>query len=179
MPNIVNEFLMNQLEEDFKSMGSCVVVNFDQLTVELTNEIRNELRQAGVQYRVVKNRLAVKALGKMGLDMEPAFKGKCGVILAEEEGAISAAKLVEEFAKKAKKELQTKDTPLLVTGGVIEGEAITGDAAKNISGMPDKNTVRAMLLSAMNGPARGLAACLNGLPGGLARVIQAKIDKGE
>ena len=179
MPNIVNQFLMTQLEEDFKNMGSCIVINFDQLTVELTNEIRTELRQSGVEYRVVKNRLAIKAFDKMGLNLSEAFRGKCGVVMAEEEGAISAAKLVEEFATKARKQLQVKTSPMLVTGGVIEGEAITGDAAKNIAGMPDKNTVRSMLLSAISGPARGLAACMNGLPGGLARVIQAKIDKGE
>jgi large subunit ribosomal protein L10 len=178
MPNIVNKFLLNELEADFKSMGSCVVLNFDKLTVELTNEIRTELREAGVEYRVVKNRLAVKAFASIGLDLSEAFSGKCGVITAEEEGAISAAKLVREFATKARRTLQTKKPPLIVTGGVIEGEAITGTAAANIADMPDKNTVRAMLASAIQGPSRGLAMCLDGLPASLARVLQAKIDKG-
>ena len=178
MPNIVNEFLLNELEEDFKSMGSCIVVNFDKLTVQLTNEMRNELRDSGVRYRVVKNRLAIRAFNDMGLNMSEALRGKCGLVFADEEGAISAAKLVGEFATKARRAMQTKVPPLIVTGGVIEGAAITGPAAKLIADMPDKNTVRAMLLSAIQGPSRGLAACLNGLPGGLARVVQAKIDKG-
>ncbi|MCA8955039.1 MAG: 50S ribosomal protein L10 [Planctomycetes bacterium] len=173
MPNIVNNFLMGQLESDFKSMGSCVIVNFDKLTVKLTNEMRTKLRDSGVRYRVVKNRLAIKAFAGMGLDLKTALTGKCGVIFAEEEGAISAAKLIRDFGQQARRELKAKTPPVVVTGGVIEGSAITGPAAEFIADMPDKNTVRSMLLSALLGPARGLAMCLNGVPGGLARCIKA------
>lgn len=179
MPNIVNKILMSELEEGFKGMGSCIVLNFDKLTVELTNDIRNQLREAGVTYRVVKNRLAIRAFDSMGLDMSAAFTGKCGVVIAEEEKAISAAKLIREFAVKARRALTIKKPPMVVTGGVIEGEAITGDAAASIADMPDKNTVRSMLLSAISGPARGLAACVQGVPGGLTRVLQARVDKGD
>lgn len=179
MPNIVNQFLLKQLEKDFEGMGSCIVLNFDKLTVELTNEIRTELRDAGVDYRVVKNRLAVRAFDKMGLNLTEAFQGKCGVVLADEESAISAAKLVREFSLKARKALSIRTPPLVVTGGVIEGEAITGPAAATIADMPDKDTVRGMMAAAVSGPARGIAGCLAGLPGGLARVLQAKIDKAE
>lgn len=177
MPNIVNEILMKELQEDLSDMGSCLVLNFDQLTVALTEDLRNQLREQNVSYKVVKNRLAVKAFAEKGLDLQEAFAGKCGVVVADEEGAIAVAKLVGDFGKKAKKTLQTKGTPLVVTGGVIDGNAITGDAAARIADMPDKNTVRSMILSAIQGPARGLAGCLQGLPGGLARVIQARIDK--
>lgn len=179
MPNIVNKYLLTQLEEDFKAMGSCVVLKFDRLPVELTNEIRTELREAGVDYRVVKNRLAIRAFDSIGLDLSEAFSGKCGIIMAEEEGAISAAKLVREFALKARKTLQIKKPPLIVTGGVIEGEAITGAAAAAIADMPDKDTVRSMLLSCIQGPSRSIAACLNALPEGIARATQAHVDKGE
>ena len=177
MPNIVNKYLLTQLEEDFKAMGSCVVLKFDRLPVELTNEISTELREAGVDYRVVKNRLAIRAFDSIGLDLSEAFPGKCGIIMAEEEGAISAAKLVREFALKARKTLQIKKPPLIVTGGVIEGEAITGAAAAAIADMPDKDTVRSMLLSAIQGPARGLAACIQGTHAGLARVMQAHSEQ--
>ena len=174
MPNVVNEFLLEDLQQDFQKMGSCLVLSFDKLTVERANEIRNKFREAGVTYKVVKNRLAIKALDKMGIDMREAFRGKCGIVLAEEEGAISAAKIVRDYTKKDRKR-----APLKVVGGVIEGEPIVGDQAKNIADMPDKDTVRAQLAGVISGPARGLAACLAGLPGGLARVLQAKIDKGE
>ena len=177
MPNIVNEYLLNQLEADFKKMGSCIVLNFDKLTVDLVNQIRNEFREAGIEYRVVKNRLALKAFDRLGLNLSEAFGGKCGVVMAEEEGAISAAKLVREFSLKARKALALRKPPLVVTGGVIEGEAITGPAAETIADMPDKNTVRGMLAAAVAGPARGLACCVQGVPGGLARALKARTEK--
>ncbi len=173
MPNLVNEILLEDLTEKFKDMGSCVVVSFDQLTVEQASDIRNQFRAAGLGYVVVKNRLACQALKSMGYEMRAAFEGKCGVAIAAEEGAISAAKLVREFNKPFR-----KSPPLRVTGGIIEGEAIVGAAASNIADMPDKQTVRGQLASALIGTARGIAACIASAgPAGLARAIQAKIDK--
>ena len=174
MPNLVNKILLDDLKTKFTEMGSCLVVSFDTLTVVQANDIRNQFRGAGFRYLVVKNRLACQALKAVGLEMREAFEGKCGVAFAEEEGAISAAKLVREFNKPFR-----KSPPLRVTGAVIEGAVIDGDAAKNIANMPDKQTARAMLATAVSGPARGLAAGLsNAGPAGLARVLQAKIDKG-
>ena len=177
MPNIVNNILMSELEQDLENMGSCIVLNFDKLTVALTQDIRNQFREAGVKYTVVKNRLAVRAFAERGLDLSEAFSGKCGLVIAEEEKAISAAKLVQEFGQVARKALKVKASPLVVTGGVIEGEAITGEAATRIHDMPDKDTVRSMILSAIQGPARGLAACIQGTSSGLARVLQAHSEK--
>lgn len=173
MPNLVNEILLDDFKERFKDMGSCVVVSFDKLTVEQANNLRNQFRDAGLGYFVVKNRLACRALESMGYQMAEAFEGKCGVAFGADEAAISAAKLVREFVKPFR-----KSPPLRVTGGIIEGEAIVGPAASTIADMPDKQTVRTQLATALVAPARGLAACLAAAgPAGLARVVQARIDK--
>lgn len=174
MPSMVNELLHRELEQDFQSAGSCLVLSFDKLTVAEVSDLRGKFREAGVSYKVVKNRLAALAAQKVAnVDISDAFKGKCGVVFAPDEDAISAAKIVRE-AMKAKK----KDPPLVVTGGIIEGEAITGAAASSIADMPDRHTVRGMLASTIIAPARSLATALNGVGGGMARCIQAKIDKG-
>jgi ribosomal protein L10 len=145
--------------------------------VQLTNDMRNRFRAAGVDYRVVKNRLALRAFKSLGLDLSAALEGKCGVVMAEEENAITAAKMVRDFSVEARRELKAKAPPVVVTGGVIEGEAITGPAAAGIADMADKNTVRSQILSAISGPARGLVTAIQGLPSGLARVIQAHAEK--
>lgn len=172
MPNLVNKIMLDELKADFDGMGSCVVLSFDQLDVAQDQEIRTALRESGLRYRVIKNRLAIKAFKDRDLDMREAFAGKCGVIVAPEETAIGAAKLVRETFKKK------RPAPLVVTGGVIEGQAIVGPAAATIADMPDRQTVRGMMASALVGPARGLAMAVSGVAGGLARVIQARIDKG-
>ncbi|MEM7202790.1 MAG: 50S ribosomal protein L10 [Planctomycetota bacterium] len=171
MPNLVNRILVDQLKTEFESMGSCLVVSFDKLTVEQANDIRSKWREAGLAYHVVKNRLALKAFESMKLDLSEAFRGKCGVIIAPEEAAISAARIAGETFKKI------KDPPIVVTGGVIEGEVITGAAAAGIGDMPDKTTVRGQIAGCILGVARAVATCIESAgPGGVARVLQARID---
>ena len=171
MPNQVNTILLRELERDFQQMGSCLVVTFDKLMPQQDLEIRGKLRQAGVRYRVVRNRLARRALSAMKLDLTAAFKGKCGVAIAQKEGAIQAAKVLREYIKKQ------KQPPIAVMGGVVEGQAFVGKAAEAIADLPDRNTIHTMLASVISGPARSVASILNAVAGGLARCIQARVDK--
>lgn len=172
MPNLVNEILLADLQKEFQSMGSCVVVEFGKLQPQQDIEIRGKLREAGVRYRVVRSRLARKAFEGLKLDLSGALKGRCGVAIAQKEGAIQAAKILRDWIKK------TKNAPLTIKGGVVEGTAYTGAAAESIADLPDRNTVNTMIVSAISGPARSLASILNAVAGGLARCTQARVDKG-
>jgi large subunit ribosomal protein L10 len=172
MPNLVNEILLADLQRDFSDMGSCLVVAFDKLQPTQDIELRGKFREAGVRYRVVRNRLATRAFAAMKLDLAAAFRGKCGVVIAEKEGAISAAKALRDYLKKQ------KEPPVTIVGGVIEGTPYVGAAAATIADLPDRNTVNTMLASAVSAPARSLATVLHAVAGGLARCIQARIDKG-
>ncbi|MCC6669722.1 MAG: 50S ribosomal protein L10 [Planctomycetes bacterium] len=171
MPNLVNKALMAEIQREFQKMGSCLVVSFDKLNVSDAEALRKKFREQGFRYRVVKNRLAIKAFQELRIDMSAAFTGKCGVVLAPEERAIEAAKLVREAMAKV------KQPPVVVTGGVIEGQPILGPAAATIHSMPDRNTVRAQLVGAIVAPMRSLASCVNNLGGGVARALQAHVDK--
>ncbi|GAB4147508.1 MAG: hypothetical protein Fur0037_15690 [Planctomycetota bacterium] len=171
MPNLVNQVLLQQLKSDFEGMGSCVVVSFDKLRPEQDVVLRSEFRKAGIKYRVVQNRLAARAFAALDLDLKPALKGKCAVAIAEKEKAITAAKLIREFSAKEKK------IPLEVVGGVVEGTVYLSADAAAIADLPDRPTIQARLATAIAGPARSLATILNGVASGMARCIQAKIDK--
>ena len=92
MANIVNEILLTDLTREFRSMGSCVVVEFGKLKPQHDREIRGQLRAAGIRYRVVRNRLAARAFAALDLDMGAAMSGRCGIAIAQKEGAIQAAK---------------------------------------------------------------------------------------
>ena len=171
MPNLVNEILLADLERDFQKMGSCLVVSFDKLQPQQDLEIRGKLRASGVRYRVVRNRLARRAFAALDLDMKTALTGKCGVAIADKEGAIAAAKTLRDYIKKQ------KQSPIQIVGGVVEGSAFVGAAAAGIADLPDRHTVNTMIASAVSGPARSLASILNAVAGGLARCIQARVDK--
>ncbi|HLQ39074.1 MAG TPA: 50S ribosomal protein L10 [Planctomycetota bacterium] len=171
MPNLVNEVLLADLRREFKNMGSCLVITFDKLQPEQDKELRGKFRDAGVKYRVVKNRLAVKAFAELKIDLAPAFVGRCGVAIAKKEGAIAAARLVRDYSKKQKL------SPVKLVGGVVEGQPFVGTAAEGIANLPDRHTVNTMLATAVSGPARSLATVVSALAAGMARCIQARVDQ--
>jgi len=173
MPNVVNQILLDDLKQEFESMGSCVVVDVGAVQPQQDIEIRSALREAGVHYRVVRRRLALKAFADMGLQMDEAMVGRCGIALAEKEGAIKAARVLRDWAKKH------KDAPIAIKGGVVEGQTFTGNDAAAIAELPDRDTINTKLAMVISGPARSMASVLNAVAGGLARCIQAKVDKGE
>lgn len=171
MANLVNKSILSDLKRQFKAMGSCVVVEHGAVKPQHDIEIRRAMRQAGVSYRLVRTRLAKKALESMKLDLGPAMTGRCAFAIAEKEGAIKAAKILREWIQK------TKDAPIAIRGGVVEGTPYSGAMAETIADLPDRNTVNTQIVTAISGPARSLASILNAVAGGLARCIQARIDK--
>ena len=76
MPNLVNETLLADLQREFQSMGSCVVVEFGKLLPKHDLEIRGKLRAAGIRYRVVRSRLARRAFDGLKLDLGKALTGQ-------------------------------------------------------------------------------------------------------
>ena len=74
MPSQVNQILLNDLQQEFQNMGSCVVLDVGAVNPTQDIEIRSQLRETGVRYRVVRSRLANKAFADMGLDMSEAMK---------------------------------------------------------------------------------------------------------
>ena len=152
MPNLVNQILLADLQREFQKMGSCLVVSFDNLQPEQDIAIRGKLREVGVRYRVVRNRLASKAFSALKLNLDPILSGKCAIAIAEKEGAITAAKVLRDYIKKSK--------------------------AQSIADLPDRFTVQTMIAQAVSGPARSVATLLNAVAGGVARCIQARVDKG-
>lgn len=171
MPNLVNTILLDDLSREFREMGSCVVVEFGKVLPKHDLEIRTKLRDAGVSYRVVRGRLAARAFAGMDLDLQSVFKGRCAVAIAKKEGAIQAARILRDWIK------ATKDAPIAIKGGVVEGQAYSGKDAAMIAELPDRVTVNTQIVSAISGPARSLASVVSALAGGMARCIQAKLDK--
>lgn len=172
MANVINEYLVSELQGEIKKAGSCLLVSFQKMSVAQAEDIRREFRKAGLKYRVVKNRLANVAFAAQKLDLGKNLKGKCGVVFAPEERAIEAAKLVRDHYKK----LKVKEPPLAVIGAVIEGDVIGKARSVSIADMPDRKTVQGQLASVLAAPMRSLAVALNGLAGGVSRCVQAHVD---
>ncbi len=158
---------VDAMRERFAAAGTAFLVDFQGLTVEHDTDLRNQLRQAEVDYRVVKNRLALLALGDTPLaGLGDHFQGPTAVALSQGDPA-AMAKVLVDFAK---------DHPALeIKGGVLEGgQEMDAAAIEALSKLPSLPALRAMLLSAINGPAGKLVFILSEPGRGLAASLEAR-----
>ena len=171
MPNIVNQMVVRELQDEFKEAEGMVLVNFGGLTVEETSAIRGKLAEKNVRFKMVRNSLAKRVLADRDVTFpeDSALKGNTGIAYGDAEAAIDAAKV---FADKEIK----KQGKVVVKGGMLEGNALDAASASAPADLPDRDTLHAQLLGVISGPARGLATVINAVPGSVARVIQAHAD---
>ena len=152
----------------FASSGAVVVTHYLGLTVAEMTDLRTRLRKEGAQIKVVKNRLAQKALdGSAGDAGTALFKGP--VAIAYGPDAVSAAKVVTQYAKDNDK--------FSVVGGLLGEQVLSLDAVKSLATLPSLDQIRAQLIGLIQAPATKVAGVLQAPAAQLARVFNAYATK--
>jgi large subunit ribosomal protein L10 len=156
---------LNALTEQFQKATAAMIVGFNKMTVAKDQELRNQLREAGVHYEVVKNTLARKAAE--GTPFEQAaehFKGVTAIATAEGEPVI-LSKAISKF---------TKANPDVFTFkvGVVEGKAIALPDVEAIANLPSKEELISKIMFLINCQAQRLVTVLSAVPRNLAIVIK-------
>ncbi len=156
---------LNALTEHFKNSKSAMVLSFNGLTVDKDQAFRNELRETGATYKVVKNTLARRAVE--GTSFEEAtehFKGVTSVAWTDEE-PVDLSKVISKYLKEEKDIFEFKT-------GIVDGKVVGLDEVKAIASLPSKDELIAKLLYLLNAPAQRLATVLNAIPRDLASVVK-------
>ncbi|MFT7678346.1 MAG: large subunit ribosomal protein L10 [Planctomycetota bacterium] len=170
MPNLVNKMTIADLESALEGTEGMLLVSFGGLDMSLTEKIRADLAEKGAGFRMVRNKLAKRVLSGKGLEFDAnAFLGNTAIAYGNAEAVIGAAKVLTE------KEIK-KTKLVAVKGGFLEGQTLDAAGATLLADVPDRDTVNAMLLGVISGPARGIACIINAVPASVARVIQAHAD---
>ena len=172
MPNIVNRMVVREYEGHLSETDNLVVASFHGLTMSENEMVRGMLAEKGVPFRMVRNKLLRKVLAEKGLELDAeCLTGNTGIAWGDPEAVISAAKVLTEKEVKSLKKIKLK-------GGVLDGQVLSAAEAVQLADVPDKDTLRGMLLGVISGPARSLASVINAVPSSVARVIQAHADEG-
>ena len=132
-------------------------------------DLRNKFREAGVEYRVLKNtmiRRAVDALGMEGLDS--VLEGPTAVAFGMED-AVAPAKIISEFIKKTNK--------TEIKAGVLEGKVVDVAAVNALASLPSREVLVAKVLGSMNAPITGFVTALSGNIRNLLYVLNAIGEK--
>lgn len=155
MPTAKKEQLVQELEEKFKSSQGLVFTEYRGLNANEMVELRKELRDNDLEYRVVKNRLALLAAQNVGIAIDPELlRGPTAICFGGEDPALPC-KLSVAIEKKFK--------PFIIKGGVVEGELVDASAVKELATMPSREELLARLAGAFQGPIQKIAGVLNAL----------------
>ena len=135
--------------EKMKAAASIVVVDSRGLTVEQDTVLRRNLRESGVEFKVIKNSILTRAAEKAGLDdMKDLFVGPSAVAFSNED-VVAPAKIINDFAKDAE--------ALEIKGGAIEGSVSSKEEIFALATLPNREGLLSMLLSVLQAPVRNVA----------------------
>ena len=129
-----------------------VLVDYRGLTVEAVTQIRNELRKNDIEYRVLKNRLVLRAFKEAGYEgFDKALEGPTAVAFGYSDPAAPARILMQS----------AKDGKPVLKAGIVEGKAFDAAAIEAVAKIPAKEVLIAQLLGMLTTPMRGLAVALD------------------
>ena len=147
------------------------VMDFSGLTVGEVTELRQKVDQASGRYVVVKNTLAKIAVdGSRNEPLKELFSGPTALAITDED-SVHLAKVLADFAKNHEK--------LQFRGGLIEGQLLDANQAKQVATMPTKQELVARLLFLLQSPMRRLAVALNWPVRALAVSVKQIADEKE
>jgi large subunit ribosomal protein L10 len=162
--------IVAELQKTLSQSQLAVVIDFKGLSVAEITDLRQRLLPTGATCKVAKNTLMRIAIaGDPTWEPMTQFLKDSSALLFIKEDVGGALKAYQDFQKASKKtELR---------GGVMEGRALSQADVKAIADLPSKEQLIAQIAGAINGVATKLAVGINQVPSGLARVIQAVVDK--
>jgi large subunit ribosomal protein L7/L12 len=161
-----------ELTERFGRARLAILTECVGLPVNQMTELRKQLRGAKAEYRVVKNTLAARATeGTILAGLKSYLKGPTGVVIGYDDPVLPT-KVLGDFIGAEKREDKIR-----ITIGILEGKLIQPDELAVVAKLPKKEVLIAMLLSALQGPIRGVVYTLSAVLSKFVRVIAAIEDK--
>lgn len=157
--------IVEELHERLTKSKVVIVTDYKGLNVETMTELRRKLREAQIDYQVVKNTLLIRAAQETGVALiQDQLKGPSAIALSFDD-PVAPAKVLMEFSKKNEK--------LEIKAGVMENRVLDLASIKALAALPSREALLSQLLSTMIGVPTGLVRVLNGIPQKLMYALQA------
>jgi large subunit ribosomal protein L10 len=142
-----------EILDSFKSSKSAILTNYRGINVAMITKLRKNMREAGVDYKVVKNTLARIALHEMGIkDLDEHLEGPTAIAFGMTD-PVAPAKVLMTFIREAK---DVKDFG--VKAGLLDGKFMAADGVKALADLPSKDVLLAMVAGMFASPLSSLAS---------------------
>jgi large subunit ribosomal protein L10 len=155
-----------ELHEKLVGVKAFYLTDFSRMSVKQITAFRSRLRKQGVEYVVVKNTLAQRALADLELpDIGASFAGPTGLVIGRTD-AVAAAKVLSDFSRE-------HDNKPGIKLGIVEGLEVGPAQIKELAELPPREVLLARLAGDLQAPMSRLAGGMYNLVAGLARAIDA------
>lgn len=158
-----------EVVDKMKRAQSLVVLDYRGLTVSEVSDLRSKFREAGVEYKVIKNNMLKRAADELKIEgIDDYFKGPTAVAFGYED-PVAPAKILCKFVKDVNK--------TEIKGGLLDGKAMDSEGIQSLSKLPSKEELLAKMLGSLNAPITNFALALSAIPRGLACALKAVADQ--
>lgn len=162
---------VGEVVEKLKAATAGVLVDYKGISVEKDSQLRRELREAGVQYTVIKNSILRRACEETGYEgLKDQLVGTTALALSNED-PVAPAKILAKYQKDLKDHFTIK-------AGFVDGRVIDSKEVDTLSNLPSREQLIAALLRSLNAPISGLASVLTGNMRGLVVALDQIAQKG-
>jgi len=142
---------ITEMTASFENSEAVLVTHYQGLSVKQLDELRKQMREHGIQFKITKNRITKLALQKTKCkDLSDLFKGPTAVALSKD--AISSAKILTKFSKENKN--------LKILGGIMGKDILDIAAVANVATLPTLDEARAKIVGILSSPAQKIASIL-------------------
>ena len=158
--------VVDDLQQKLADANSIYLTDFTGMSVKQLTEFRSRLRKQGVEYVVVKNTLAQRAISSLELpDIASFFNGPTGVVIGRDD-AVGAAKVLTDFAREF-------DNKPAVKLGIVERKQVDPDQIKALAALPPREVLLAQIAGTLQAPLARLAGGMQSVLSGFARAVDA------
>ena len=142
---------ITEMTANFENSEAVLVTHYQGLTVKQLDELRKQMREKGIQFKITKNRITKLALEKTKCkDLTNLFAGPTAVALSKD--AISTAKILTKFSK--------ENNNLKILGGIMGKEILDVAAVANVATLPTLDEARAKIIGILRLPAQKIVSIL-------------------
>ena len=158
---------VKELHEKLSNSSIAMATSYAKVTVADMTKMRKELRAKGIEFRVVKNKLAERAATSSGRQaLTGIMKGQTGLVMTSGD--------VSEASKTFTAYLKSSKIAITLNGAVMDGKVLKPNEVEALGSLPPKNVLIAQIAGLILGPVTGLARAVNSGAYGLAMALQAR-----
>ena len=142
---------IENMSSQFDKSEAVIVTHYQGLTMQQLDDLRDRMREHGIQFKITKNRITKLALQKTRCkNLSELFSGPTAVALSED--AITSAKILTKFSK--------ENSNLKILGGIMGTDVLDVAGVQNVATLPTLDEARAKIVGILRSPAQKIASIL-------------------